>query len=75
MEFELTAEQKISALNNVKIQVTNEMYAIILHLGLDPDTFDSSSWEHDANPTGNEARLLSLISTFTMVDANIAALS
>ena len=75
MEFELTAEQKISALNNVKIQVTNEMYAIILHLGLDPDTFNSSTWEHDASPTGNEARLISLLSTVAMIDAKIVALS
>jgi hypothetical protein len=75
MEFELSTEQKIISLNSVKTQVTNEMFGIILHLGFDPDTFDSSSWEHDANPTGNEARLLSLISTLTMVDAKIAALS
>lgn len=75
MEFELTAEQKISALNNVKIQVTNEMYTIILYLGLDPDTFNSSTWVHDDTPTGNEARLISLISTVAMVDAKIAALS
>jgi hypothetical protein len=75
MEFELTTEQKVIALNNVKAQVINEMYSMILFLGLDPDTFDPLTWERAENGTGNEARLVALISAISLIDTKLAALA
>lgn len=75
MEFELTTEQKVIALNNVKAQVINEMYSMILYLGLDPDTFNPSTWEQAENGTGNEARLVALISAISLIDTKLAALA
>lgn len=43
MEFNLTKEQKITAIELALIQAESTLYQTLLHAGIDPSTFDETS--------------------------------
>jgi hypothetical protein len=75
MEFNLTTEQKIKSLGDTKKHMLNEVYGLLVGLGIDPDEFDATTWVPAEPPTGNEARVTSLLTNIARADAKIAALS
>lgn len=75
MEFNLTTEQKIRSLEDTKKHMLNEVFGLLVGLGIDPDEFDATTWVPAEPPTGNEARVTSLLTNITRADAKIAALS
>jgi hypothetical protein len=75
MEFNLTAEQKIKSLEDTKKHMLNEVFGLLVGLGIDPDEFDATTWVPAEPPTGNEARVTSLLTNITRADAKIAELS
>jgi hypothetical protein len=75
MEFNLTTEQKIASINESKKHMLNEVFGILVGLGIDPDEFDPATWVPTDPPTGNEARATTLLINIARADAKIAELS
>jgi|688.fasta_scaffold62854_6 hypothetical protein len=75
MEFNLTAEQKLNSLRETKRHMLNEVYGLLVGLGIDPDEFDLATWVPEEPPTGNEARVRSLLTNIARAEAKIAELS
>lgn len=75
MEFNLTPEQKIASINEAKKHMLNEVFGILVGLGIDPDEFDAATWVPAEPPTGNEARAKSLLINVARAEAKIAELS
>jgi len=75
MEFNLTPEQKIASINESKKHMLNEVFGILVGLGIDPDEFDAATWVPAEPPTGNEARAKSLLINIARAEAKIAELS
>jgi hypothetical protein len=53
----------------------NEVYGLLVGLGIDPDEFDLATWVPEEPPTGNEARVRSLLTNIARAEAKIAELS
>jgi hypothetical protein len=76
MEFNLSKEQKMTALNAVKDSSTTEMYTLLVRMGIDPETFDIDSWVTPSPMiTGDQHRLDYLISSLRLVEEKINNLS
>ena len=75
MEFNLNTEQKIRAITDTKTNMINELFGLLVGLGIDPDEFDSTTWVPSDPPSGNEARVTALLTNITRADAKIASLS
>jgi hypothetical protein len=75
MEFNLTTEQKIKSLQDTKKHMLNEVFGLLVGLGIDPDEFNPTTWVPAEPPTGNEARVASLLTNIARADAKIAQLS
>ena len=76
MEFTLTTEQKAEALQATLWAVKNEMYTVLLTMGLDPDTFEPSEWVAPEQPTnGNTMRLMELVSSFKLIEGKLLVIS
>jgi hypothetical protein len=75
MQFNMTPEQKLRSLEEVKKNMLNEIYGILVSLGQDPDTFEVEAWTPTDPPTGNEVRVTSLLANIVLADAKIAELS
>jgi hypothetical protein len=75
MEFNLTTEQKIASINESKKHMLNEVFGILVGLGIDPDEFDPATWVPTDPPTGNEARATTLLTNIARAEAKIAELS
>lgn len=75
MEFNLTTEQKIRSLEETKRHMLNEVFGLLVGLGIDPDEFEPTTWAPTEPPTGNEARVTSLLTNIARADAKIAELS
>jgi len=76
MEFTLTAEQKAEALQATCSAVKNEMYTVLLLLGIDPDQFDAETWVAPEQATnGNTMRLMELVSSFKLINGKLLAIS
>jgi hypothetical protein len=75
MEFNLTSEEKIRAITNTKAIMLNEMFGLLVGIGIDPDEFDPTTWVLPESATGNEMRVASLLTNIARADAKIAALS
>jgi hypothetical protein len=75
MEFNLTTEQKISSINETKRHMLNEAYGLLVGMGIDPDSFNPTTWVPEEPPTGNEARVKSLLTNIARAEAKIAELS
>lgn len=76
MEFNLTTEQKIEALNKVKIALSGELFNTVLMVGLDPDDFDPLTWEApDLPANGHIQRLKELVGSYNIVISKLELLS
>jgi hypothetical protein len=75
MEFNLTTEQKIRSLEDTKKHMLHEVFGLLVGLGIDPDEFEPTTWVPAEPPTGNEARVRSLLTNIARADAKIAELS
>jgi hypothetical protein len=75
MEFNLTPQQKINSINETKRHMLNEVFGILVGLGIDPDEFDPTTWVPTEPPTGNEARATTLLEHIAFAEAKIAELS
>lgn len=75
MEFNLTTEQKIRSITDSKTNMLNEVYGLLVGIGIDPDGFDPTTWVPTQSETGNEIRIRSLLTNITRADAKIAELS
>ena len=75
MEFNLTAQQKIRAINDTRTSMLNELFGHLLRIGIDPDEFDSTTWVLSESATGDEIRIDVLLTNIARADAKIAALS
>ena len=75
MEFNLTTEQKIRSITDTKTNMLNEVYGLLVGIGIDPDEFDLETWVPAESPTGNDVRIRSLLTNITRADAKIAELS
>ena len=75
MEFNLTTEQKIRSITDSKTNMLNEVFGLLVGIGIDPDEFDPTTWVPTQLETGNEIRIRSLLTNIARADAKIAALS
>ena len=75
MEFNLNAEQKIRAITEARTNMFNEMFGLLVRIGIDPDEFDSTTWVLPESATGDEIRVTVLLTNIARADAKIAALS
>ena len=55
--------------------MVNEVFGILVGLGIDPDEFDPTTWVPTEPPTGNEARAAILLEHIAFAEAKIAELS
>ena len=75
MEFNLTTEQKIRSITDTKTNMLNEVYGLLVGIGIDPDEFDLATWVPAESPTGNDVRIRSLLTNITRAETKIAELS
>ena len=75
MEFNLTTQQKIRSITDTKTHMLNEVFGLLVGLGIDPDEFDPTTWVPAEPPTGNEARVASLLINIARAEAKITELS
>ncbi len=75
MEFNLTTEQKIRSITDSKTNMLNEVYGLLVGVGIDPDEFDPTTWVPAESETGNDVRIRSLLTNITRADTKIAELS
>ena len=53
----------------------NEVFGLLVRIGIDPDEFDSTTWVQPESATGDEIRVTVLLTNIARADAKIAALS
>jgi hypothetical protein len=75
MEFNLTTQKKIKALNDTKNALHSEMYTVLIVLGHDPDAFDMNSWEpEEIVASGEDHRLRRLVQSLRLIELKLAEL-
>lgn len=69
MEFNLTAEQKLQALQGAEAALSIELYNTLLRAGVDPETFDESEIETLKTPgtDGEFLRIEKLLASLSVV--------
>ncbi len=75
MEFNVTTAQKIRSITDTKTHMLNEVFGLLVGLGIDPDEFDPTTWVPAEPPSGNEARVTSLLTNIERAEVKIAELS
>ena len=75
MEFNLNAEQKIRSITEARTNMFNEVFGLLVRIGIDPDEFDSTTWVAPESATGDELRVTVLLTNIARADAKIASLS
>lgn len=75
MEFNLTSTQKIASYSESKRNMLNEVFGLLVGLGIDPDEFDPETWVPAEPPMGNEVRVTALLTNIARADAKIVELS
>ncbi len=75
MEFNLTTAQKIRSITDTKTHMLNEVFGLLVGLGIDLDEFDPTTWVPAEPPSGNEARVTSLLTNIERAEVKIAELS
>ena len=75
MQFNLTPQQKINSINEAKKNMLQEVFGILVGLGIDPDEFDPETWTPAEPFTGNETRAKTLLTNIALAEAKIAELS
>jgi hypothetical protein len=75
MEFNLTTQKKVKALNDLKSALHSELYTVLVVLGYDPDTFDMGTWEpNDVITSGEEHRLGKIVQSLTLIEQKLTEL-
>lgn len=75
MDFELTTQEKINTLTGLKKSMKNEIYNVLLRVGLDPDTFDRNDFSGFPElMVGEKERIQTLFSGLDMIEAKLAVL-
>jgi hypothetical protein len=74
MDLGLNNQQKEMALRNSKAGITNEIYNILIRLGIDPDTFqsvDELPTSTDGSFAGEYSRVRGLISALELIESKL----
>lgn len=73
MDFGLTTEQKRTILLSSKTNILNDMYVLLIRIGVDPDTFDGSLDlpEDDSSIRGERMRIEKLVQSLELINAKL----
>lgn len=74
MDLGLTNQQKEMALRNSKDGITNEIYNILIRVGIDPDTFTSVEElpaSYDGSFAGEYNRVKGLITALELIESKL----
>lgn len=73
MDFGLTTEQKRTILLSSKTNILNDMYVLLIRIGVDPDTFDGSLDlpEDDSSIRGERMRIEKLVQSLALINAKL----
>lgn len=74
MELHLSTQQKLSALQAAKSNLSTDIFNLLIRMGLDPDTYEHGVTEVSDLMMGEKMRLDSLIVAMDMVEAKLAAM-
>ena len=74
MELNLSAQQKLSALQGAKSNLSTDIYNILIRMGHDPDTYEHGVTETSDLMMGEKMRLDTLVTALAMVEAKLAAM-
>ena len=76
MDFGLTSEQKSMILLSTKETQMNELYALLVRAGIDPDSFDADTSipEEDMSMYGERIRIEKLIESIALIDRKLGEL-
>lgn len=76
MEFPISDSKKLEILNITLETQNQELYTTLIRLGIDPDSFDSSTWV-EPSPVMNhdEHKVTLLIASIQLTKEKIASLS
>ena len=76
MEFLITDSKKLEILTITLESQRQELYTTLIRLGIDPDSFDSSSWvEPSPVMMHEEHKVTLLISSIALTESKISELS
>jgi hypothetical protein len=73
MDFGLTTEQKRTILLSSKTNILNDMYVLLIRIGVDPDTFDGSLDlpEDDSSIRGERLRIEKLVQSLELINTKL----
>jgi hypothetical protein len=73
MDFGLTTEQKRTILLSSKTNILNDMYVLLIRIGVDPDTFDGSLdlSDDDSSIRGEKMRIEKLVQSLELINAKL----
>ena len=75
MEFNLTTQKKVKALNDTKNNLHSELYTVLVVLGYDPDVFNIATWEPEEVVTsGEEHRLRRIVQSLLLIEQKLTEL-
>lgn len=76
MEFNLTADQKLASLQGASSMLNQEIYNLLLRIGVDPDEFEEEDIESLRTPAldGEISRLQQLLAALSVVTDKLSAL-
>lgn len=76
MDFSLNTEQKRTILVSTKEAALNELYSLLIRIGVDPDTFDASQGlsEDDMSIYGERLRIQKLVESISLMESKLTEL-
>jgi hypothetical protein len=75
VDFGLNQQEKIAALTGLRTSMKREIYSILLRVGIDPDTFDSSDLSGFPElMTGEKERVTTLIGGLALIESKLSEL-
>jgi hypothetical protein len=76
MELNLTPEQKLASLQNAQSTLSQEIYNLLLRIGVDPDEFQESDIDSLRAPgvDGEILRLEQIIKSLSLVEDKLSVL-
>lgn len=74
MDFSLSKESKISAMNESLEAHENALYRLLVGLFIEPESFDPETWDTPLNLETPEGRVGHYIATIKMIKEKLAAL-
>lgn len=74
MQFNLTQAEKLDLCQNSKGGIEKELYALLVRLGVDPETFDEEVGFTGTNYTGEFLRIQELVNSLKQIKVKITEL-